>query len=188
MLSKRCIGCLVIFAVLVWFGCHSKSGSKFVTDVHKYRKRLKSGDVNIPVSGSDRYALKTARVMHKMEILKDDQISKFKHYQAEAKSFAKAKYKNVKENIAKYKNAKDKNVNDKNDMFQQGTQTPVDCQSSDTVMYAQSSRTDMDNQSSGTDTNDQNIGTKSIFEDGAIKIDDRYEVQDEVSGNTKGQK
>eukprot|EP01084_Bolivina_argentea_P084172 152306_1 len=185
MLSKRCIGCLVIFAVLVWFGCHSKSGSKFATDVDNHRNKLKLGyDSGAP----DTYAFKTAHEMHKIEILKDDLISKFKHYQAEAKSFAKAKYKNVKENIAKYKNAKDKNVNDKKDMFQQGTPTPVDGQSSDTVMYAQSSRTDMDNQSSGTDTNDQNIGTKSIFEDGFIKIDDRYEVQDEVSGNTKGQK
>eukprot|EP01083_Nonionella_stella_P273837 929184_1 len=150
MLSKRCIGCLVIFAVLVWFGCHSKSGSKFVTDVDNHRNKLKLGyDSGAP----DTYAFKTAYEMHKIEKFGEHLASKAKHYQAKASSFAKAKY---------------KQFNDKMDTFQQGTQMPVDGQSSDTVMYAQSSRTDMDNQSSGTDTNDQNIGTKSIFEDGAI--------------------
>eukprot|EP01084_Bolivina_argentea_P084171 152305_1 len=101
MLSKRCIGCLVIFAVLVWFGCHSKSGSKFATDVDNHRNKLKLGyDSGAP----DTYAFKTAYEMHMIEKFAEPLVSEVKQYQAKAKSFVKAQYKYVKENIAIYKN------------------------------------------------------------------------------------
>eukprot|EP01083_Nonionella_stella_P123148 370933_1 len=218
MLSKRCIGCLVIFAVLVWFGCHSKSGSKFATDVHKYRKIFKDNlgdDVHESV-GSNKYAANTAYGMNEIEKFVEPLVSNVKHYQSKVNSYAKDKYeqfqadprtKNLKEDIASklkrvqahansYMEVKDTNdiVNDKKDTFHQGTQMPVDGQSSDTDMYAQSNRTDTDNQSSGTDTDGQSNGPEmSIFEerdesDGFVEIDNRYEMQDEVSGNTKGQK